>query len=113
MATAGGQSLLWYFRPWFFETAVADLGIKKVTNDNKIIIENYGGLPLPVSLKVDYSDGSSEGFYENTSIWKSGESAVIIVADSGKTIKQIELGSSIIPDINHVNNLFTAEATGE
>jgi len=113
MATASGQSLLWFYKPWFFETAIADLGIKKVTNDNKIIIENYGGLPLPVSLKVNYSDGSSEEFYENTSIWKNGESAVIIVADADKTISQIELGSSIIPDINQVNNLFAAEATSE
>jgi len=113
MATASGQSLLWYYQPWFFETAIADLGIKKVTNDNKIIIENYGGLPLPISLKVEYSDGSSQEFYKNTSVWKTGESAVIIVANSEKSIKQIELGSSIIPDINHVNNLFVTEATSD
>ena len=113
MATASGQSLFWFYKPWFFETANADLGIKKVTNDNKIIVENYGGLPLPVSLKVEYSDGTSQEIYENTSIWQSGETAVIIVANDEKTITKIELGSSTIPDINHSNNLFETEATPE
>lgn len=113
MAEVSQQSLLWYYVPWFFETANADLGIKKVTNDNKIIIENYGGLPLPISLKVNYSDGTSEEFYENTSIWQSGETAVIIVANTEKPITKIELGSSIIPDINHSNNMFEVQATPE
>ncbi len=113
MATGSGQSLLWFYKPWFFETVTADLGVKKVTNDNKIIIENYGGLPLPVSLRVDYSDGTSDEFYENTSIWQTGETAIIMVADGEKEITKIELGSSTIPDINHSNNLFEVQATSE
>lgn len=113
MTSASGESLLWFYIPWFFETANADLGIKKVTLDNKIIIENYGGLPLPISLVVNYSDGSTEEFYKNTSIWKMGDDAVIINTDANKKISSVDLGTNTIPDINHANNKFEAEATGE
>lgn len=113
MADASGQSLIWFYIPWFFETANADLGIKKVTLENKIIIENYGGLPLPISLKVSYSDGTIDMIYENTSIWNAGDAAVIIIADSNKQISSIELGENTIPDINQSNNKFDAEATAE
>lgn len=113
MASASGQSLLWFYIPWFFETANADLGIKKVTLDNKIIIENYGGLPLPIKLIVNYSDGSTEEFYKNTSIWSTGDAAFIINADANKKISSINLGTNTIPDINQSNNKFEAEATGE
>jgi hypothetical protein len=111
MADASGQSLLWFFVPWYFETANADLGIKKVTTDNKIIIENYGGLPLPISLKVKYSDGSTEEFYENTSIWRSGDKAVIIQMNFEKEILTVDLGNNSIPDIDHSNNKFESQTT--
>ena len=113
MADASGQSLIWYYIPWFFETANADLGIKKVTLENRIIIENYGGLPLPISLKVKYSDGTIDNIYENTSIWNAGDAAVIINGDTTKKITTIELGENTIPDINQSNNKFDAEATAE
>ena len=111
MADASGQSLLWFYIPWFFETANADLGIKKVTLENKIVIENYGGLPLPISLKVYYSDGTLDAFYKSTIIWNTGDAAVIINADENKKISKIELGENTIPDINQSNNEFKAQAT--
>jgi len=99
-----GQNLDWFIVPWFFEKAQADQGIRKVTLDNKIVIENIGGLPLPVKLTIDYDDGSVESFYRNTSVWRTGEPSIIIKANPDKKIKQITLGSDIIPDINKSNN---------
>ncbi len=99
----------WFIIPWFFEKATADLAIKKVTNDNKIVIENSGGLPLPIYLKVNYSNNTSEIIYKNTSIWSTGSNAVIIDIKSNYPIKSVELGNSIIPDIAESNNLLTIE----
>jgi hypothetical protein len=98
------QDLSWFFQPWFFEKAVADQGIKKVTLDNKVVVENYGGLPLPVLLNVDYEDGTSEIISESTAIWASGEPAVVLQANPDLKIKQVTLGSAIIPDVNKQNN---------
>jgi len=108
-----GIDLNWFFIPWFFETAVADMGIKKLTNDNQIIIENYGGLPLPIKLKVSYMDGSEEDIYKSTMIWSIGNKAVVIDANKEKQIKSVNLGDNIIPDINKINNIFAVKTTEE
>ena len=56
MESGTGKSLKWFFKPWFFEKAYADLGIKKITNDNKIVVQNMAAclcrLKLFVNLKM-------------------------------------------------------------
>ena len=100
------QDIDWFFIPWFFNRDMADLGIKKVTNDNKIVVENTGGLPLPVCLNVNYSDGSHDSFYRNITIWRTGQSAVIISADPDKEMNKITLGRNDIPDVISENNEY-------
>ncbi|NOX85602.1 MAG: M1 family metallopeptidase [Chlorobi bacterium] len=99
-----GKSLYWYFKPWFFEKARADLGIRKVTAGNEIIIENYGGLPLPVVVTCEFEDGTKETYKESVSVWSSQNPAVIVQANPDKIIKKVVLGDKQIPDINKENN---------
>ena len=99
-----GQPLLWFIKPWFFDRAVADQGIKKVTMDNKIVVENVGGLPLPIAVVCEYEDNTTEIFRESTNIWALGEPAIIIQANSDKKISKVILGSDRIPDVNRENN---------
>jgi len=106
MEAGTGCSLQWYFMPWFFEKDYADLGIKKVTLDNKIVVQNYGGLPLPVKIRCYYADGTNEEIYHTAMVWKTGESAVIIQANPNKKIDHLLLGDNNIPDINEKNNDF-------
>ncbi|NQU35691.1 MAG: M1 family metallopeptidase [Bacteroidetes bacterium] len=99
-----GQNLNWYIQPWFFDRAYADLGIKKVTLDNKIVIENTGGLPLPVIVTCDFSDGTSSTYYKNVAVWRNGDNAVIIQADTSRTINMVTIGNNEIPDVITENN---------
>ena len=101
------QDLSWYFIPWFFEKAVADQAIKKVTLDNKVVVENVGGLPMPVVLTIEYEDGTSEVIRESTNVWSSGENAVILQGSTDLTIKEVLLGSDLIPDVDRMNNFMT------
>jgi aminopeptidase N len=101
--------LNWFFKPWFFEKAYADLGIKKITNDNKIVVQNYGGLPLPVVLLCEFADGTSELIRRNTLVWSTGDPAIVIEIDSNKMIKKVVIGNEYIPDINDTNNVMTIE----
>ena len=103
------QDLGWFFKPWFFNRSYADLGIKKVTLDNQVVVENYGGLPLPVRLVAEFADGSTEMIDESTSIWSAGNQAVILQFDKEKQIKNVVLGDELIPDINDENNVFEIE----
>jgi len=101
-----GMDLDWFLNPWFFTRAYADLGIKKITNDNKIVIQNYGGLPLPVVVICEFADGTTELVRKSTSVWRSGDPAIIIQVDSDKMIKKVSLGSELVPDVDDSNNLL-------
>ena len=103
------SDLTWFVRPWFFDRATADMGIKKVTNDNKIIIENIGGLPMAIYLTINYSDGSTQEIYKSTAIWNTTNNAIIIEATPDTQIESVQLGNSIVPDINKSNNQLTIE----
>lgn len=105
-----GQDLDWYIQPWFFDRAYADLGIKKVTLDNKIVIENNGGLPLPVYVTCYFTDGTNMEYYLNTSIWRTGDPAIIIQADPEKEIQKVVLGNKDIPDVISDNNIILTTA---
>ncbi|MBC8320782.1 MAG: M1 family metallopeptidase [Bacteroidetes bacterium] len=104
LENVSGQDFNWYIQPWFFDRAYADLGIKKVTFDNKIIIENNGGLPLPVFVKCYFVDGTNSNYYLNTSVWSTGQGAVIIQADPENIIQKVVLGNKEIPDVISENN---------
>ncbi len=106
MEAGTGQSLKWFFKPWFFEKTYADLGIKKITNDNKIVIQNYGGLPLPVKLNCEFEDGTHKDIYRTAAVWKDGMDATVINIESDKKLKLVHLGDKRIPDINRANNDF-------
>ncbi len=99
-----GQDLDWYIQPWFFDNAYADLGIKKVTLNNKIVIENNGGLPLPIVVECYYSDGTNTNFTISCGIWRRGDKAIVIQADQEKELQKVVLGNKVIPDVIEENN---------
>jgi len=100
----------WYWNKWFFEYAKTDLSIKEVTRNNdsyNIIIENIGGLPLPIELDIEYMDGSHKNISHMIDVWKDGHKSLSINHYSAKAIKQITLGNNLIPDQNKINNTKT------
>lgn len=102
-------NLNWFWQKWFFEYAKPDLGIRSVTreaNSYSIVIENIGGLPLPLDIKIEYADGTTKNIKHKLSVWKTGEKALSINHFSDKQIKEISLESKLIPDINRKNNSF-------
>ncbi|MBU1367939.1 MAG: M1 family metallopeptidase [Bacteroidetes bacterium] len=99
-----GRDLSWFFHPWFYDNAYPDLSLRKITADNQIVVENNGGLPLPVCLEVFYDDGTQQLICESTSIWEANADRCLIAFDKNKTIKEVVLGHGQIPDVNPENN---------
>jgi hypothetical protein len=99
-----GQDLTWFIQPWFFDRAYADQGIKKITNRNQVVVQNIGGLPMPVKVHCFYTDGSEASYVKSTAVWKTGDQAVIVQADTTRTIKKVVIGAPDIPDVNPANN---------
>jgi len=106
ISKTSGKDLTWFIEPWFYGRAYADLGIKKITNDNKIVIQNYGGLPLPVVVSCEFADGTTELIRKGTSVWRSGDPAIIIQLGADKMIRKVSLGSELVPDVDDSNNIL-------
>jgi hypothetical protein len=98
------QDLDWFFKPWFYENAYPDLSIRKITKDKMIVIENSGGLPLPVYLEMIFTDGTIEKVEFNTSIWNNGDKTIVIKTQEEKFLQEVKLGNKLIPDVNKADN---------
>lgn len=57
-----GIQLDWYLNEWTQTTHTIDYGIKSVVNQT-ITLERLGRMPMPIDIKVVYTDGTSEDFY--------------------------------------------------
>ncbi len=99
-----GKDIMWFIKPWFFGPGYADQALVKVTQSNQIIVSNVGGLPMPVHLKVEFTDGSVQNIVEPVSIWENNMNRAMVQADKNKKIKSITLGDATIPDVDKSNN---------
>jgi len=103
------KDLFWFWKPWFFEFGVPDLGIKKVSyknNQYEINIEKIGNLPVPIYIELFYDDDSKEIIKESAEVWKNGNNNFTITHKPKKKIKKLILGNKIIPDVNKKNNVY-------
>jgi len=73
-------------------------------------VKNIGGLPLPVLLKAYYSDGTEDVVYNETAgVWKNGNKSIFVNFRAPKQIREIELGTSQIPDVDLSNNTINIQ----
>lgn len=104
-----GEDLSWYWSPWFFQFGCPDLAIKNVNvtgQKPQIEIEKKGIIPIPIKLTITYSDNSTDTIYKTTRVWQNNNSNYSISLDTNKEIEKIELGDSIIPDVDRENNIW-------
>ena len=106
---ASGKDLDWFWKKWFFEWVYADLSIKRVEKSgsgSRIIIENKGGLPVPVYLTLIASDKKII-IKRTAEIWKDGKQIMSIETNVPiAEISKVELGNEFIPDKNKENNIW-------
>jgi hypothetical protein len=67
MESEGGEDLSWFWRGWYMNNWTLDLAVKSVAyvdgNPAKgaiVTIENRGKLVMPVTIQVDFGDGSHQ-----------------------------------------------------
>jgi hypothetical protein len=100
-----GGNIDWFWKACYFEYGYADLGIKSVDN-NRIIIERKGSVPVPIRLEITYDDNTTEKIYRNLYIWKTGITEYPIELKTGKNIQKIILGDKLTPDADNSDNVY-------
>jgi aminopeptidase N len=107
MNVGSGVNLNWFWSRWFFERGVPDLAIGKFTDGKKeksIVVEMKGDKPLPIDLSILFTDGTIQNIHRSTGVWELGNKSVEIRFASSKKVKEITLGSPIVPDVNKKDN---------
>lgn len=125
-----GAELDWYLTDWAQTTNTIDYGIKEVadnTGKTTVTLERIGRMPMPIDLKVDYTDGTSENFHiplrmmnfikpnpnpnaKRTVLndWAWAQSNYSFTIDKNKTaIKKITIDpSGLMADVKPANNVL-------
>ncbi|MEG0850060.1 MAG: M1 family metallopeptidase [Flavobacterium sp.] len=125
-----GAELDWYLIDWAQTTNTIDYGIKDVADNagkTTVSLERIGRMPMPIDLKVEYTDGTSESFYiplrmmnfikpnpnpnEKRTVledWAWAQQNYSFTIDKNKTaIKKITIDpSGLMADVKQTNNVF-------
>lgn len=125
-----GAELDWYLIDWTQTLNTIDYGIKDVADNSgktTVTLERIGRMPMPIDLKVDYTDGTSETFYiplrmmnfikpnpnpnEKRTVledWAWAQQNYSFTIDKNKTaIKKITIDpSGLMADVKAANNVF-------
>ncbi len=57
-----GIQLDWYLNEWVETTHTIDYGVKSIEG-NQVILQRIGQMPMPIDVRVIYTDGSTEDLY--------------------------------------------------
>lgn len=114
MENVSGEELSWFWRGWFLNKWSIDQGItdaKYVNGSYKngviVKVENFGQLPIPTTVQLNFKDGTSQDVKLPIEVWKRNTEWSFKV-NSTKEITTIKLDpNAAIPDTNLENNIFT------
>ncbi|MXV16328.1 M1 family metallopeptidase [Hufsiella ginkgonis] len=110
MNAGSGKNLDWFWKRWFFDSGVPNLGIasvKQAAGQCNVVVAAIGTKPVPVDLSVFYADGSSEKFHRSIAVWETGSKAVTVSFKATKQVEKVVLGSTYVPDTDKKNNMWT------
>jgi hypothetical protein len=107
-----GRNLNWFWDSWYFQNSYIDLSVRSVTKNTSgytVVLDNIGGIPAPVNLLVQYSDGSKATVHETPAIWAANQKRATFAIPTGKKIQSVELDGGIWMDADSSNDQWPAK----
>ncbi|HWE44095.1 MAG TPA: M1 family metallopeptidase [Gemmatimonadaceae bacterium] len=102
-----GENLNWFWNAWYFENSYIDLGVRGVTRVRggyDVTLDNIGGMPAPVTVKLGYSDGTSDTVHETPAIWRANLQRATVRIATKKTLRSLRLDGGIWMDADSTND---------
>ncbi len=112
MSNASGQDLTWFFQNWFFTNNYIDLALTKVdktAQGTTVTLKNVGGFAVPVDLKVDYADGSTETLHRTPELWRANQQQASITVPGSKAVRAVSLDHGLYMDADTKNDRLTVQ----
>lgn len=116
MNSALGRDLGWFWNQWFFTTHTFDQAIESVAMraGNAIVtIHDKSDMAMPIILRVDYTNGTSDTVVQAAEVWFTGTRAVVMTIPlRGKTVRSIVLDpDNRFQDLDRSNNSWGTVAS--
>jgi hypothetical protein len=112
MSNVSGQDLTWFFQNWFFSNNYIDLALAKAdktAQGTTISIKNVGGFAVPVDLKVEYADGSTEILHRSPELWHANQQQASITVPGSKAVRAVSLDHGLYMDADTKNDRLTVQ----
>ncbi len=103
------KNLNWFWNAWFFSNDYIDLAVtnvQKINGGYEVHLKNIGGFPIPVNVRINYADGSSQTIHKSPEIWEQNLNEVRIAINTRKGIQSVQLVTDIYVDADYSNNYF-------
>lgn len=113
MNTASEINLDWFWKNWFFEKNIPNLGIGKVIRKKQqysVEVQNIGGAAVPVHVTILFADGSQQYLNSSISCWSGRSKVKIFYFHTKKSVKSIILGTTYDADTNKKDNTWKSPA---
>ncbi|HWH53773.1 MAG TPA: M1 family metallopeptidase [Gemmatimonadaceae bacterium] len=103
-----GQSLAWFWRPWWYDTWTLDQAIASTSvigDQMSVVIDDRGLAPMPIRLAVTRSGGRIERVVVPATVWLSGSRRYTVTLEGAATITAVEIDpEQLFPDVDRSNN---------
>ncbi|MBW2963048.1 M1 family metallopeptidase [Mesonia aestuariivivens] len=104
-----GENLNWFWKGWFYGTENIDIAVsdvEKTENGFLIHLSKEGEIPMPVKLKVTYTDGTATAVNLPVEIWQRGNKWEHFLP-TNKEVEKVEFDAEKqVPDIHSSNDVW-------
>jgi hypothetical protein len=102
-----GRNLNWFWNSWYFSNDYIDLAVRSVEksgNGYTVVIDNVGGMPAPVDLRLGFTDNTTDVVHETPAIWAADLRRASVSVPTSKTLQSLTLDGRIWMDADTTNN---------
>ncbi|MDH5398144.1 MAG: M1 family aminopeptidase [Cyclobacteriaceae bacterium] len=99
-----GEDLNWLWEPWYFGLGYPDLAIGSYSK-GKLTVLKKGKRPVPVSVEIEYNDGSFKTVMESAKIWAGDNTSFTLTLPDHKNIKSFILNKDMV-DVDEKDNFY-------
>ena len=112
MESETGEDLSWWWRGWYVTNSTYDVAVTKIAPGKNgvtlVTVENRDPLVMPVTLRVDYADGSHADLRLPAESWIRETSTVVPIAAGKRVVAATADPDHALPDRDRSNNRLTA-----
>ncbi|HET9984596.1 MAG TPA: M1 family metallopeptidase [Longimicrobiales bacterium] len=109
-----GQDLSWFWYPWWYTTQTLDQAVAGVDTTPEgagqrvaVRLEDRGGLPMPVLLRLTLANGQTQDVKVPASVWLPANRHYTETVSVAAPVQKVEIDPmELLPDVDRENNVW-------